>query len=207
MPRKKVLSKAKKPVRSKSSKGGAGAYCLVFFGLGIIVVIGVVVGYLFLSKPYTPNILSSSQISNLVSKSAVIIPDMNIRVPLQNGNGSFVVDDATGAVSVSEPFFSVRTGESYDVYSVMTVNSGGSGEFVSVAQFKVIDGNAGYADAYPIGDRVVVTGITGPIQSDNGDYELTVNYLDRAADAPMSDAPTVSKNINIAVLNSKFVSN
>lgn len=207
MPRKKSAKKGKKSAQYKYSRGGAGAYSLVFFGLGIIVVIGVVVGYLFLSKPYTPNILTSSQISSLVNSSAVIIPDIEIRVPLQNGNGGFKMDTATGAVSISKPYFSIRTGDSYDVYAVMTVNTGGSGEFVSIAQFKVTDGKAVYVDAYPIEDRIKVTEINGPIQSENGDYELTVNYLDRAADAPMSDAPTVSKNINIAVLNSKFVSN
>lgn len=207
MPRKKTFRKVNKSARKQLSKGGAGAYSLIFFGLGIIVVIGVVVGYLFLSKPYTPNVLTSSQISNLVSSSAVVIPDLDIRVPLQNGNGAFKIDDATGAVSVSEPYFSVKIDDSYDVYSVMTVNSGGSGEFVNIAQFKVIDGNAAYIDAYAIGDRVKVTEIIGPVQSNDGNYELTVGYLDRVADAPMSDTPTVPKNITVSVLNSKFVNN
>ncbi len=202
MPRKKHKKKhVSKPV---NSKGGAGAYSLVFFGLGILVVVGVVVVYVFLSKPYAPNILTSSQISNLVSKSSVIIPDMDIRVPLQNGNGTFSIDDATGAVNVSEPYFSVKTGESYDVYSVMVVNTGGSGEFVNIAQFKVVNGKATYVNSYPIGDRVKVTEIKGPVVSKDGNYKLTVNYLDRPADAPMSDAPTLQKTLELIITDHKL---
>lgn len=205
MPKKKVKKKAVlKPV---SSRGGTGAYSLVFFGLGVLVVIGVAVGYFFISKPYTPSILTSSQISNIVNSSSVIVPDIDIRVPLQGGRGQFEKDESVGFVTISDPYFSVKTESGYDVYSVMVVNTGGSGEFVNVAQFKVVDGSAAYQNAYPVGDRVKVTEISGPVQSKDGNYKLTITYLDRTANAPMSDTPTIPKSINIFISNSSFDNN
>ncbi len=205
MPRKKTQAKKRRPASQKNSKGGTGAYSLVFFGLGVIVVIGIVVGYLFLSKPHTPNLLTSSQISSLVNTATVSIPEMNTEVLLQNGSGEFVVDGARGAVTVSEPYFSVKTDDGHDLYAVMTVNTGGSGEFVNVALFKNENGDVEYIGAYPMGDRVKVTEINGPIQSQNGEYTLTVDYLDRSPDAPMVEAPTIPKTKTIEIVSSNIV--
>lgn len=202
MPKKSISSKAKKSVRKQSSMGEAGAYCLVFFGLGVLVVIGVVVGYLFLSKPYTPNILTSSKISSLVSNATVTIPDLNTSSTLQNGKGQFTIDNSDGTVDLSGPYFSVKTSQGFDLYAIITVNSGGSGEFVYVALFKNTDGNVEYRGAYPIEDRVKVTAINGPVVSDSGVYELTVDYLGRDENEPMSSAPTVPKTVTIPIKES-----
>lgn len=186
----------------KKSRGGFG---VMFFVIGAFVVVFVVLGSLFFIKPYSSTILTDKQIASYVDSATVQIPDFDTDVTLTDGKG-VPDDEGSGYVNVTEPYFSVKTGNNvYDAFAVMEYNLGGSGVFTTVALFEVVDGHAVFKGSYPVGDRVPVTGITGPVQSDSGDYEVTVNYLEREPNQSMADAPTVFESVKLRVSNHEIM--
>ena len=203
MPKKKSFKKLISKRILSSSKGG---FSIMFFVLGAVVVVLIVAGYLLFNKPFTPNILTNSQIESYVMSSPVTIPDFDTEVKLSNGRG-FPNAEGSGYVIVAEPYFSVKTDTGYDVFAVMEYNLGGSGVFTTVALFQVKNDTATFKGSYPIGDRVPVDEITGPIQSDSGTYEIVVSYKDRAENESMADAPTVLKTATIKISNHEISEN
>lgn len=199
---------AKKHVKKFSKKQMnklKGGFSVMFFIIGAGVVIFVVIGYLFLAKPYSPNILTKNQIAEYVSSATVTIPDVDTKVQLSNGKG---VPDSKGSgyVIVSTPYFSVKTGDNtYDVFTVMEYNLGGSGVFTTIALFEVIDGQSVFKGSYPVGDRVPVDEITGPIQENSGRYEIEISYKDRAENESMADMPTIPKVLKLQISNHEIV--
>lgn len=146
---------------------------------------------------------SKEQTVAAVNSSTVTIPDTSFAVTLVNGTGEFSDDMVVGTVTLSEPYFSVKSGSGYDTFAVMTYNTGGSGEFVAVALFQTKNGKATYRGSYPVGDRVVVEDIT-KLSGDKTNYVVNVNYLDREEDAPMTDAPTIQKTLTFNVDNHRI---
>lgn len=203
MPKKKASKKLIPKRILSSSKGG---FSILFFVLGAVVVVLIVVGHLLFNKPFTPNILTNSQIESYVMSSTVTIPDLDTNVKLSNGRG---VPDAEGSgyVIVTKPYFSVKTDTGFDVFAVMEYNLGGSGVFTTVVLFQIKNDTATFKGSYPIGDRVPVDEITGPIQSDSGNYEIVVSYTNRAENESMADAPTMLKNATIKISNHEISEN
>lgn len=203
MPKKKASKKLIPKRILSSSKGG---FSIMFFVLGAFVVVFVVLGYLLISRPYRPNILSNAEIESYLNSSIIQIPDSQTKIKLENGKG---IPDAenSGFVTVTKPYFSVKTSNGYDVFAVMEYNLGGSGVFTTVALFQIEKGEVIFKDSYPIGDRVPVDEITGPIQSDSGNYEIVASYTDRAENESMADAPTILKNATIKISNHEISEN
>ncbi len=81
----------------------------------------------------------------------------------------------------------------------MIVNSGGSGVFTYVSAVINDAGFAKPADTTFIGDRISLTGLS------IRDSALTVNYLDRKPDEPMSTKPTVPMTKTFTLVDGKLV--
>lgn len=193
----KKLSKKRDRVRS-------GGYAVMFFVLGAGVVALVVIGYLFLSKPYTPVVLTSSQIQEYMGNASVTLPDSNTLVILKNGKGEAVIGDEAATVTIMPPYFSVKTDDGYDLFGVMVYNTGGSGEFTNIVHFHKGAEGVIFKGSYPVGDRVKVTNIIGQVQSKDDSYSLTVNYLGRTDGKPMSDAPTEKETLTLIIRDGKL---
>lgn len=148
---------------------------------------------------------SHEEIILSVNSSTVTIPDTSFAVALTDGKADFSDSLVEGSVVVSDPFYTVKNGEVYDVFAVMTYNTGGFGEFVNVALFQVVKGKAVFRGSYPVGDRVVVNDIT----KSSGDYEdgyaIDVNYMDRTPDESMADEPTDFKTLTLEIKNHMIV--
>lgn len=177
----------------------------IYFLLGAFLVLILVLGFLLISKFQVKNEpLLSFQIAQLVGSSTIQIPGFDTSVKLENGSG--VPDsEGSGYVNVTEPYFSVRTPSGANVFAVMNYNLGGSGVFASIVMFDVAGDKATFTSSYPIGDRVHVTNISGPDTSETGEYEIIVDYLDRAATQSMADTPTVPKSVSITVTDNKIL--
>lgn len=142
---------------------------------------------------------SRDELISFVNSSTVSIPDSSFVVSLTDGKGEFSDTTIKGNVEVSEPIYAVRTKTGYDVFSVMTYNTGGSGEFVNVAIFYVGKDKAVFRGSYPVGDRVVVDDITTSSEKYDGGYNVDVNYFDRTQDDSMADEPTEFETLKLAV--------
>lgn len=176
----------------------------MFFVLGTVVVILIVIGYLFLSRPYTPVVLTSAQIKAYMENASVTLPDSDILVLLKNGKGETQTENEVATVTILPPYFSVKTADGYDLFGVMTYNTGGSGEFTDIVHFHKGADGVTFKGSYPVGDRVTVTNMMGQVQSKDETYSLTVAYLGRAVGKPMSDAPTDKETLTIIIHDGKL---
>jgi|SRR3989344_3558598 len=148
---------------------------------------------------------SHEEIISSVNSSTVTIPDTSFAVGLTDGKADFSDPLVEGSVVVSDPFYTVKNGEVYDVFAVMTYNTGGSGEFVNVALFQVVKGKAIFRGSYPVGDRVIVDDITKSLGEYEDGYAIDVNYVDRTADESMADEPTDFRTLTLEIKNHMIV--
>ncbi len=196
---KKSVSKKRKSTPKHHAKDNK-LLVLLFILLAFILVLS----YMSLDfKAAKHNTSSKEKPIAAVNSSIVTIPDTSFAVTLIDGKGEFSDDVVEGTVSVSEPYFSVKSGSAYDTFAVMTYNTGGSGEFVAVALFQIKDGKATYRGSYPVGDRVKVENIT-KLSGDKINYSISVSYLDREEGVPMAEAPTVQKTLAFNVDNHRI---
>lgn len=193
------LMSKKVPKKSKRSHR-------IYFLSGILFVVVLVLGFLLVPKSHAPETLSNTQIAKLVNNSTVMVPDFNTTIQLTNGSG---VPDAEGSgyIELEEPYLAVKTPTGFDVLTVMNYNLGGSGVFATVALFQIENGQAVFKSSYPVGDRVPVTSIMGPLETSSGNYEVTVDFLSRTDQQPMSDAPTTPAQLHLKISDHKFVIN
>jgi len=76
---------------------------------------------------------------------------------------------------------------------IVRSSGGGSGTFLDLHVFLAAAGEPQLIASESLGDRVEVLGI------ESGPSGVTVVYLDRPADAPMTDAPTIETTVTVAV--------
>lgn len=79
--------------------------------------------------------------------------------------------------------------------AVIIENTGGSGTFYYLVGGIIKGGKQTNSSPISLGDRIKIVGVKveDPGEEDNG--QITVTYLDRAPNAPMSDSPTIQKVI------------
>ncbi len=158
----------------------------------------------YASAKSKPRSISEKEIVGAVNSSMVKVPDTSFVVSLTDGKAEFSDSETQGNVSVSEPYYWVKTQDGYDVFSVMSYSTGGLEEFVNVALFQETKGKITYKGSFPIGDRVIVSGIEKESEGD-GEYMIKVNYLDRAEEDLMSDAPSLEKSTSFEVISHQIV--
>lgn len=186
---------------SKKAKSRKRHHLLAYVVLSASFVLLLVILVVFFRKS-TP---TASHIEQVVASSVVSIPDFETKVPLTNGYGIVPPGDA-GYVKLTPPYLLVKTPAGYDVFAVMNYNLGGSGVFANIALFHYANNRAEHAGVYPIGDRVPVNNISGPTENSTGNYDISVDFLDRTATQSMADTPTVAKTLHTKIINGKFFS-
>ena len=142
---------------------------------------------------------SREEIISAVNFSTVTIPNSSFAVGLTDGKGEFSDDVVKGSISISEPYYSVKSGKSYDSFAVMTYSKGDVEEFVAVALFQIKNGKAIYRGSYPIGGNAVVGSISNGQQTTGGGYIINVGYLDKIEEEVVGDATTEQKFLSLTV--------
>lgn len=145
-------------------------------------------------------------VKKLMHNTEVTVPGTKQIVSLVDGKADFSEDGGSGTIQMGDTFSVVDLGKNdFNVFGVVTVNYGGSGDFVYVVLY--------YADAQlfqntdfsNVGDRVIMESLQANSKKNkNGSYTLNVNYLDRGPTAPMSDTPTIKKTLPLEVKDNKF---
>lgn len=148
-------------------------------------------------------------VEEIMKNSEVKIPETNILVSLKNGQANFSDGVLSGQVTMGDVFSLVEISENdFDVYGVITVNTGGSGEFVYVVIYHATSQLFENTDSLSVGDRVIVKNIIPLSKNINSDaYVMGVNYLERRENQPMSDMPSVEKLLKARVKSHMFVEN
>lgn len=179
----------------------------LFWVLGLFILLVLILGFLSLHKfqkiSNVPNTnLTNTEITQILNTATIKDPDTDNLVALKNGGGT--VDNGAGTINLTQPYLAVRTSAGYDLFAVINANYGGSGVFASVVLFNYDNGNLSFEGSYPVGDRVPVTEINGPSKTQNGNYEITINYLDRSPNQPMSDTPKLPKSLKLNIENDQL---
>ena len=148
---------------------------------------------------------SREEIISLVNSSMVTIPDSSFVVTFTDGKGEFSDDVANGDISISEPYYSVKSGKSYDSFAVMTHKTGDLEESVAIALFQLKNGKSIYRGSYPMGEGVVVGSISNGQETSDGGYIINVGYLDKSEEESMGDATTEQKFLSLTVKDHMIV--
>jgi hypothetical protein len=148
---------------------------------------------------------SREEIISLVNSSMVTIPDSSFVVTLIDGKGEFSDDVVSGDISISEPYYSVKSGKSYDSFAVMTYNMGDLEESVAIALFQLKNGKSIYRGSYPMGEGVVAGSISNGQETGDGGYIINVGYLDKIEGEPMTEVPIEQKILSFTVKDHMIV--
>ena len=135
----------------------------------------------------------------------VTVPDSTFVVTLTDGKGEFSDDIVSGNINISEPYYSVKSGKSYDSFAVMTYNTGDLEESVAIALFQLKNGKSIYKGSYPVGEGVVVGSISNGQETGDGGYIINVGYLDKIEGEPMTEVPIEQKILSFTVKDHMIV--
>ena len=116
---------AKKKLSKKHHKENNRLLFLLFLVLSFVLIMAYMSMDFNKHKPYGKQDVIAS-----INSSTVTIPDTSEVVSLVDGKANFS-GDVEGTVSLSDPYYSLKSGTTYDTFVVMTYNTGGSGEFVA----------------------------------------------------------------------------
>lgn len=198
---------------------------LIFFLFLVLVVIGELFFYQKMQKGDFLRNQTEADLKQLVSDSAKLesIVKNNVvnvevlsaesdqvkftSVILKNGVGEYVIDSENnlkGDVFLNSILGQTPTSDGYDVFTDLAINAGGTGIFHSVAIFHLSSTTMTHISSGDLGDRIkALSASVSPANSN--DYELTVKYLDRKDDEPMTADPTVQKEKKFKVVDHKIV--
>lgn len=158
----------------------------------IIVIAAFLLLYMFVMKAPTtaPSETKMSLRETLLTDATVTIPELDpvTTVKLTGQTTEFSVPGSVeGAPGGTVTVVGEAVGDQNTLYSIVAVNTGGSGEFFYLMAFE--DSPDGYISkgSTPLGDRIQVQNLafTAP-------NTLTVSYLMHGPDQAMVDAPNVS---------------
>lgn len=153
-----------------------------------------------------------ARLENLIKNSEVLVetfstnsktPSPSRSIKLKDGVGEFVIDSVIGLkgdVFLVSVLGKNKTEDGYDVFADLAFNSGGTGIFHNVAIFHLATTTATHISSASLGDRIKTLSATALVTGKNS-YELTVKYLDRRDDEPMSADPTVAKEVKFQVID------
>ena len=156
-----------------------------------------------------PGNASGSAVSKL-QDATVGIPQTpgDPKIRLTNGSGEYNQDGYKAFVSLL-PEYSVdrQTAEGYDLFSVISVNYGGSGNFMYLTLFQDVADVVSEKDSVLLGSQIRVTGLT--IQKDasgKGEYLVIVSFNELGPNQAMSETPKVSVTKTFTVKKHAFIS-
>lgn len=124
----------------------------------------------------------------------MLLGQFNLKMELGNllGGSVFYVS----VVGINE-----LTPNLYDVYGSFAVNYGGSGSFVYLGLYTFgPEGVVFKSRSNPLGDRIIIKSATASASMTDA-YIMTVNFLDRKFNEPMSSPPSVLKTVEFEVEN------
>lgn len=82
--------------------------------------------------------------------------------------------------------------------AIVADSPGGSGTFFYVIGAMPVNGEIVYSTAMPLGDRIEVTSLSVEDPAEHNNGVITVEYLDRPANAPMATSPTIPTTARFA---------
>ena len=187
-----------------------------YFIYALLVIVVVLLAWWFATSDQAPGILApapdrlvadEAKLLAALKQASVTIPEFNLVATLADGEADFTDG---GMVSGSIKLVSVLGQKaladgSYDVFTDMAVETGGTGTFNYVSLFHVSsDGVKNTASTF-VGDRVQVQGVTVGGELAEGGYRLSINYLGRSLTDPMAAEPTVADSLEMRVVDHQFM--
>jgi len=145
------------------------------------------------------SVSSDAKVRALLEGVAINIPDLDTEVTVTDGKGTFDAGAGTeGYITMGENYTLVNNGDKKFVLTDATVNTGGSGTFNYVFAFSVDGTTLTQTDSGYIGDRIIVKDIKA-VPTDSGTVDVSVTFLTRAEDEPLSAEPTLSETLNFSL--------
>jgi hypothetical protein len=171
---------AKKKIKKSSQK----VWIITAIVVGIFIVGAMV--YKSLPKPDSSKIVSEQSTTFDFSNQKLMLNNQELLFV----NGSYKNSDSYGEHTATINNRSVNPSGTRAA-AILVDNPGGSGTFLYVVGSMLKDGREIYSEPVLLGDRIKIVSVT---VDDAGTYDngiITVEYLDRPANAPMVDAPSV----------------
>lgn len=156
--------------------------------IGIIALVIIVLVGIF----YINNSTASKKFTSIPSMMATPTPSASA---FNFENQTFVDNSGGNSLNLSTDNFAAKaTSQSGSrAAAVLIDNFGGSGFFYYLVGGSLNNGQVEYSQPIALGDRIQIVSlmVDDPMNGNNG--QVTVNYLDRGPNTPMSSDPTVSK--------------
>ncbi len=142
-------------------------------------------------------VADEAKLMEVLGNVEVSIPDTGITAKLSNGTAHFSDEGVEGDIALVSLLGNTKVSDGYDVYGDLELSSGES-RFHYLAIFHLTGTSATHTSSAFVGDRVkLVSAAPQTIQDD--EYELTLQYLDRALEEPPTAEPTNPAELNFFV--------
>lgn len=159
---------------------------------------------------FTPPTYTEAEISSIKNKLKSLkltVPDSEVKLTLKDGESDFTTEnDSDGFISLTEP---TLVKELYnedqtaiiggDVFAPFSVNTGGAGTFSYIVMFSYKNGVFTQKGSYYLGEGILVTDLE--TESLTSGYTLSVQYLSRLPDEPLTEDPTHPKQTTLTITN------
>ncbi len=164
-----------------------------------------------------PAIPSDATLMGMFNVSKMRVPSTGVDVALSGGQASYTDGTNKGTVALGSILAKVTTTDGYDVFVNLTVTKipvAGTGSTANyIALFHVKNNVANYTSAVLVGNGLPVRSVeakanpavtaagtpVSPFMDAMKGYLVTVSYLDRKNNEPMTTAPSVTKDFTATV--------
>lgn len=166
--------------------------------------------FLFSSSPVSPVIetsVSSVNENTLLKSVTMIIPDVEASVTLKNGKAVFDIPHSVGEGTIAllpQVTGKFEEGGTTHVAGVFAVDSGGTGQFLYLITFSLVNEVLVQKASLFIGDRIEVSSLSmSDIASSQGLYRIVLKTLERESDEPFANDPSIETERLFIMVNSR----
>lgn len=145
------------------------------------------------------NVSAAEEALRTLERSVVIIPDLDIEVPLSGGEASFDAGvGVDGYITLGSTSASVVVdGRDYMLVEAR-MSTGGSGSFDYVFAFRLEDGSATHTGSAYIGDRIIIENIEASSRASGG-ANVSVDMLTREEGEALASEPTTPQTLEFVL--------
>lgn len=153
----------------------------------------------------TEQVKPQSKVSEASLKnSTVLLQGTNISVTLKDGKATYQKGDDVQNITFVSIIGQTPTPDGVDIFASLADNMGGSGDFVYVGLFHVVNDRVTYTSSSDfLGDRILIESAT-PSKENSNKYSMLVKYLDRTSEEAMANTPTVFQEAVFEIVNHKI---
>lgn len=144
-------------------------------------------------------------LEGVIADTTIKVPESDATVTLSQTPQNYTAGSERGNVTWNKIFAGLTSKEGTDIFTIVSVNRGGSGTQQYLVGFHVLSEQT-QMNSFMIGDRVEVESIS-IVPGTMGMSQVTVNYLDRSAGMAMYQPATVKTSKTFTLYNHQITAN